>query len=146
MILLLHLIISTIMFIIYMTFINKQAEYVEGIQSLFNNLNYTISSADILLTILIFQKPIYVRSSDKFSEIKYMNDILGTNALFMYDINKKINSLTLFVDDQDALTDNNKVLLKYIETNNTIADIELNYYDAVSEVIIPNFINSIKFS
>ena len=65
-----------------------------------------------------------------------MNDLLGTNALFMYEINKKINSLTLFIDDQEVLTSSNKVLFKYIETNQTIADIELNYFDAISEVII----------
>lgn len=130
-----HVVLAIINFIIYKNFLNDSDDFINGINYLSTQLNYTISSVDTLSNILILNHPNYTSYSDKLSLVSYYNGILQDNAKMLYDINNEMNSLPLFSSHNVSLYINVNVNFSYIESANIYGIVNLDYFEGLLEVI-----------
>ena len=129
-----HVVFAILYFIIFRNFLTDSDAYIDGINYLTTQLNYTISSANTLANILILNDHNYTSVSDKLGLVSYYINILKDNSLQLYDLNNKLNSLPLFTNNSSS---NNNISLnfKYILSPNKYAMINLNYMEGLIEVM-----------
>jgi hypothetical protein len=129
-----HSVLAIINFIIYKNFLNDSNDFIDGINFLSTQLNYTVSSVDNLANILILNHPNYTSYNDKLSLVSYYNGILQDNAKMLYDINNEMNSLPLFSVYNISLHTDVNVNFSYIESANLYGIVVLDYFEGLLEV------------
>jgi hypothetical protein len=129
-----HSVLAIINFIIYKNFLNDSNDFIDGINYLSTQLNYTVSSVDNLANILILNHPNYTSYNDKLSLVSYYNGILQDNAKMLYDINNEMNSLPLFSVYNISLYTDVNVNFSYIESANLYGVVVLDYFEGLLEV------------
>ena len=134
------LIIAIFYFITSMFFINIAKEYITGISYLFKQLNYTISTSDIILSSII-KKSSY-NLNNKTTDLNDINDNLiklieNSNELSnINDIIKQQNSFLYNVDPTNPITSkvNYKIINKIDGNEITYGNISLGFFESTQDV------------
>jgi len=123
-----------------MFFINIAKEYITGISYLFKQLNYTISTSDIILSSII-KKSSY-NLNNKTTDLNDINDNLiklieNSNELSnINDIIKQQNSFLYNVDPTNPITSkvNYKIINKIDGNEITYGNISLGFFESTQDV------------
>lgn len=133
-IIMIHVIIAIIYFYLCKTVIEISLQYLSAVDSLSTQLNYTISSVDNVLDIVIYNRPDYTAVNDKLGAVSQSNEILQYNAKTLYNLNNDLNSLSIFSKNNISNLIDLTMNYFYIETEGVINKIQLSYFEGLLEV------------
>ena len=114
-ILLFHIIMATIYFILSYNYINDSADYVNGVSYIFKQCNYTVSSSDILLTLILRNQKEYIQTTNTLLEYNTFIKKLDSNAMFLFSLDNKISEFPLYFNKNLSNVLNTYVLFNIIE-------------------------------
>jgi len=119
-ILLFHIAMAIIYFVFSNLFIQNSQEYINAISYLSKQLNYTTSSADLLMTLIIKNRKEYEVTDNSLQENTVINKKLESNAMVLYEIDSSINELKLFYNQNLSNIFDNNVSFTYIEDQGSV--------------------------
>ena len=132
-----HFAVAIIYFFLAYFYLNQSKEYIMAVEYLNKQLNYSVSSADLLMTRVIQNTPGFVVTQALLDEQAKMSTRLESNALAMYSLDSSINELRLFYTNNLSTIINNTVTFNYIENQAEIPvfnKLSFNFFESNLEV------------
>lgn len=129
-----HLVMSSIFYVLIKSKINKTLENIMVVEYLFSQLNYTMASVDTVVDIIIYNSQNYSIKPNKDILIDISNSQLQDNAKILYNLNNEINSLSLITEQNLSDFGNFSLVFNYYEKDGTISRSSIDYFEGVLEV------------